>query len=311
MSIAGRRVATTMSRSCPARTSSWRSARTSSCALRWPAPWPVRAWTTCVPRGTTASTSATTTPTGAPGAELALERRRRQPRTAARRSPMCSTCRSRSISPTGAGYVSVAAFYKDLETYVYTRNQIFDFTGYPTGTGVTPGHQPGHRFGARTTAMAAISGYRVRRCPCRSRSSIRRWKVSALQFSVSQTDSEIQPDPTQAPTALPGLSETVVNVDRLLRERTASRSGSRTATARTSWARSPASATAAPCAASRAENVVDAQIGYEFQSGPLEGLSVLFQVNNLTDEPFKTFQNGDERQVIDYPAPMAGPSWSG
>ena len=46
--------------------------------------------------------------------------------------------------------------------------------------------------------------------------------------------------------------------------------------------------------------MVDAQVGYEFQSGPLEGLSILAQVNNLTDEPFKTFENGDERRTIDY-----------
>ena len=35
------------------------------------------------------------------------------------------------------GYVSLAAFYKNLESYVYTRSVLFDFTGYPTG-GVTP-----------------------------------------------------------------------------------------------------------------------------------------------------------------------------
>ena len=49
-----------------------------------------------------------------------------------------------------------------------------------------------------------------------------------------------------------------------------------------------------------AESVVDAQVGYEFQSGPLEGLSFLAQVNNLTDEQFKTFENDDPRRVIDY-----------
>jgi len=49
-----------------------------------------------------------------------------------------------------------------------------------------------------------------------------------------------------------------------------------------------------------ADKQVDAQIGYEFQSGPLEGLSILAQVNTLTDEPFKTFENGDERRTIDY-----------
>ncbi|RZJ42777.1 MAG: TonB-dependent receptor, partial [Brevundimonas sp.] len=49
-----------------------------------------------------------------------------------------------------------------------------------------------------------------------------------------------------------------------------------------------------------AETIVDAQIGYEFQSGPVEGLSILAQVNNLTDEPFYTYNNGDERQIVNY-----------
>ncbi len=46
--------------------------------------------------------------------------------------------------------------------------------------------------------------------------------------------------------------------------------------------------------------MVDAQIGYQFQSGTLEGLSFLAQVNNLTDEEFTTNVNGDERQTINY-----------
>jgi iron complex outermembrane recepter protein len=48
------------------------------------------------------------------------------------------------------------------------------------------------------------------------------------------------------------------------------------------------------------ESVVDAQIGYRFGEGPLEGLSILFQGNNLTDEPFGTYETGDERRVRDY-----------
>ena len=50
----------------------------------------------------------------------------------------------------------------------------------------------------------------------------------------------------------------------------------------------------------KGESVVDAQVGYTFNDGPMEGLSLLAQVNNLTDEPFTTYQNGDTRQVIDY-----------
>jgi iron complex outermembrane recepter protein len=51
----------------------------------------------------------------------------------------------------------------------------------------------------------------------------------------------------------------------------------------------------------RAEGILDAQIGYEFQKGSaLEGLSVLLQAKNLTDRPFVTYGNNDPRQVIDY-----------
>jgi iron complex outermembrane receptor protein len=48
------------------------------------------------------------------------------------------------------------------------------------------------------------------------------------------------------------------------------------------------------------ESVLDAQIGYEFRQGPLDGLSILLQANNITDEPFKTYENGDPRRTIDY-----------
>lgn len=50
----------------------------------------------------------------------------------------------------------------------------------------------------------------------------------------------------------------------------------------------------------KAEGILDAQIGYEFQSGPLKGLAILAQAKNLTDRPFVTYQNDDPRQVIDY-----------
>ncbi|HUL55190.1 MAG TPA: hypothetical protein VLT83_17435, partial [Opitutaceae bacterium] len=48
------------------------------------------------------------------------------------------------------------------------------------------------------------------------------------------------------------------------------------------------------------EKIVDAQIGYSVQSGPLKGLSVYLQAYNLNDEPLITYNNGDPRQVINY-----------
>ena len=50
----------------------------------------------------------------------------------------------------------------------------------------------------------------------------------------------------------------------------------------------------------RSEGILDAQIGYEFQSGPLANFAILAQAKNLTDRPFVTYQNDDPRQVIDY-----------
>ncbi|WHU04894.1 TonB-dependent receptor [Sphingomonas sp. NIBR02145] len=50
----------------------------------------------------------------------------------------------------------------------------------------------------------------------------------------------------------------------------------------------------------RAEGVLDAQIGYEFKSGPLAGLSILAQAKNITDQPFVTTEATDKRLVREY-----------
>ncbi len=195
------------------------------------------------------------------------------------------------------GYVSLAGFYKHLESYVYNHDQIFDFTGYPTG-GVTPVINEGKSSAPDNGEGGWIKGLE--------------FAVSApfdifhpalegfgAMFSASWTDSEVQPDPTQAPTAVPGLSETVVNATvyyenhgfqaRVSQRYRSDYLGEVSGFGNGRTLRSVA-----------AETVVDAQVGYEFQSGPLENLSLLAQVNNLTDEPFKTFENGDERRTIDF-----------
>ncbi|HEX8471244.1 MAG TPA: TonB-dependent receptor, partial [Brevundimonas sp.] len=195
------------------------------------------------------------------------------------------------------GYVSVAAFYKNLETFVYTMNQIFDFTGYPTG-GVTPVINQGVVSAAANGSGGYIEGVEF---ALSLPAEIIHPMLDGFgaQFSISQTSSEIQPDPTQAPTAVPGLSETVANLTAYYEKygfqaRVSGRYRSDYLGEVAGFGNGRTLRSVA------AETVVDAQIGYQFQSGPLENLSLLAQVNNLTDEPFKTFQNGDERQTIDY-----------
>ncbi len=72
------------------------------------------------------------------------------------------------------------------------------------------------------------------------------------------------------------------------------------AIAPTSSARSSGLSAARPSATSSSEGILDAQVGYEFQTGSCRGLSILAQAKNLTDRPFITYQNNDRRQVIDY-----------
>ncbi|QYF85999.1 TonB-dependent receptor [Brevundimonas sp. PAMC22021] len=195
------------------------------------------------------------------------------------------------------GYVSLAGFYKHLESYVFNRNQIFDFTGYPTG-GVVPVINQGIVGAPDNGNGGYIQGAEF------SLSVPLEIVTPALEgfgffVSASYTDSEVQPDETQAPTTLPGLSETVANATAYYE-----RYGFQ---ARVSARyRSDFLGEVAGFGNGRTlrsvgeETVVDAQIGYEFQSGPAEGLSILAQVNNLTDEPFYTFENGDERRIIDH-----------
>jgi len=195
------------------------------------------------------------------------------------------------------GYVSLAGFYKHLESYVYTYNRIFDFTGYPTG-GVTPVINEGILSTPENGEGGWIKGLEF------SVSAPFDIFHPALEgfgglFSASQTDSEVQPDPTQAPTTMPGLSETVIN-GTLYYERYGFQTRV-SARHRSDYLGEVAGfGNGRTLRSVAAETVVDAQIGYEFQAGPLEGLSILAQVNNLTDEPFKTFENGDERRTIDY-----------
>ncbi len=194
-----------------------------------------------------------------------------------------------------SAYVSFAAFYKDLETFVYDRTTQIDYSGFPPATGT-------YRLGNYTRPENGEGGeiYGAEFAISTPFDFISPWLEGfGGQFSISQTESSIQPDPSNPATPIPGLSETVANVT-LYYERNGLQ-------ARVSNRyRSEFLGEVAGFGNGRtlrqvgAESIVDAQIGYQFESGPLEGLSFLAQVNNATDEPFYTYEGGDERRVIDH-----------
>ncbi|MFA4894250.1 TonB-dependent receptor [Brevundimonas sp.] len=197
-----------------------------------------------------------------------------------------------------SAYISVAAFYKDLESYIYDQQEVRDFAGYPVPSGPAPAITQGIISTPQNGEGGVIQG--VELAISTPFDVFSPWLEGfGATFSLSYTDSEIVPNPGNPSQPLPGLSRTVGNLTVYYeRDGLQARISNRY--------RSEFLGELSGVGTDRiqrmvdAESVVDAQIGYEFQSGPLEGLSALFQVNNLTDEPFKTFENDDTRRVLDY-----------
>lgn len=202
-----------------------------------------------------------------------------------------------------SAYVSAAAYYKKLSNFVNSgASTIEDFS--PFLSLLTPAQQAqlGTPRGLAKAPQNGKGGY------------IRGIELSAsiqgdiffeplrnfgLIISGSYTDSSVKLEDDTAPIDMPGLSKTVINTtfyyeNNGFNARISNRY------------RSKFLGEVAGLSAARiyrtvdTESVLDAQIGYEFRQGPLDGLSILLQANNITDEPFKTYQNGDPRQTIDY-----------
>lgn len=193
------------------------------------------------------------------------------------------------------GYVAAAYFYKDLRTYIYNQTDPFNIadTDYPTAL-LDPGRNPvGYYRRPVNGEGGTIEGLEL---------SVSipfdiLWKPLegfGIVANYSDTKSEIHPNGPGTTDVLPGLSKYISNVT-LYYERFgfSARASQRT--------RSKFVGEVQGFGGDRelrsfaGEDVVDIQLGYGFQSGALEGLSFLMQVNNLTDEPARTINNFDDR----------------
>lgn len=194
-------------------------------------------------------------------------------------------------------YVSLAAFYKDLKSYVFDQQRVQSFVGYPF-SGATPATFEGIVTTPENGQGGSIKGVEFAL-------SVPFVMVHPIldgfgaTFSASHTKSEIQPNPGDPTQPIPGLSKNVGNLTVYYEKygfsaRISDRYRSKFLGEVSGFGNGRNYRMV------QSESVVDAQIGYTFNSGPLEGLSALLQVNNLTNEPFVTYQNNDKRQVIDY-----------
>ena len=202
------------------------------------------------------------------------------------------------------GYLAGSLYYKRLTDYVDpNRSFLFDFAAYAatlpqairdqlnTTEGLVSGPAndgKGHIFGQEVTLSLPFANLS------------RALEGFGFFGSIAHVDSKVKYASQTDPITIPGLSEWVGTAEgyyenRGFQARLSYRYRSKFLGEVAGLSAAPTFRTAKP------EGILDAQIGYEFQEGSrFRGLSILAQAKNLTDRPFVTYENNDERRVIDY-----------
>ncbi|HEY0956491.1 MAG TPA: TonB-dependent receptor [Roseateles sp.] len=212
------------------------------------------------------------------------------------------------------GYVALAGFFKKLDNYVINSPRQFDFKPYTSPTTPLPATGPyaGSTVGFLTQPTNGNGGnmHGFEFTLNLPGSMLHRWLDGfGTQVSHSYTDSSIRlptagfVSPQNGPVfkdsvseiGLPGLSKNVTTL-RLYYER---------AGFQLAWAAHKRSDFIGQILDYRSdsqftfikgETIVGAQVGYEFQSGWLKGLSVLLQGHNMTNEPFQEYTT--DRNIV-------------
>ncbi|MBW8823919.1 MAG: TonB-dependent receptor [Xanthomonadales bacterium] len=193
-----------------------------------------------------------------------------------------------------ASYVGLAFFHKKLDTYVYQQGIPWDFTGYANNSGITPISNMGTFYTWANGSGGEMKGVEL---------------SGSLDFGLlhpvldgfgavvngSYTKTSIQPEGTGSPVTdtLPGLSKIVANGTVFYERKGFSirlseryRSSYRGEYAYLFGSRS--------VLRSQSERQLDFQTSYEFgENTRLHGLSILFQVNNITNTPYRTVQDSN------------------
>jgi iron complex outermembrane receptor protein len=191
-------------------------------------------------------------------------------------------------------YVAVAGFLKQLDSFIYQRSTVRDFTGFPNyslklipGCAPTsPGCNP--NLGLITTMDNGSGGrvYGVEYSASLDGSLITQSLDGlGLIASYSTTHNKLPLDNNHNPINLDGFSGSVNSIAAYFeRAGFSARVSQRYRSAFTATTRSVLLSTENSTHID-AERQVDAQLGYAFETGALKGLSLLAQANNLTNQP--------------------------
>ena len=166
---------------------------------------------------------------------------------------------------------------------------LFDFTGLPPA-GPDPQLFIGTTSSPQNGKGGTIDGYEL---ALQLDFGVFSSAIDGLGFSgtYSENDSDIEPNGPGSGSTLPGLSDEMWNIT-LYFER-AGFSARVNQRYRSGYVGEVAGFGGARTGSDiEEETVLDAHIGYEFQSGALQGLNIYAAGLNLTDEPFQTIHAG-------------------
>jgi iron complex outermembrane recepter protein len=202
-------------------------------------------------------------------------------------------------------YVSAAYFYKDLKSYIYNENTLFNINDTVVTPADYPANPPPSPVGVYSRPVngegGTVKGYEL----AVSVPLDVIWEPLlgfGIQANYSDTKSSVQPLGPDFPNEpLPGLSKYVSNITAYYE-----RFGFSTRVSQRHRSQFVGEVQGFGGDRTRrsfqGETVTDLQLGYTLQSGPLKDLSFLLQVNNLENEPFRsTFgSSAQPREYFEY-----------
>ena len=200
-------------------------------------------------------------------------------------------------------YVSAAYFYKDLKTYIYNENTLFNINDTVVTPADYPANPPPNPVGVYNRPVngdgGTVKGYEL----AVSLPLDVLWEPLlgfGIQANYSDTTSSVQPlGPNSPDEPLPGLSKYVSNLTMYYE-----RFGFSTRVSQRHRSQFVGEVQGFGGDRTRrtfeGETVTDLQLGYTFQSGPVKNLSLLLQVNNLENEPFRSSFDGDNTRPREY-----------
>lgn len=194
------------------------------------------------------------------------------------------------------GYISAAAFYKDLKSYIFEfTNTRFNFTGFPNLSGRVPTSNIGEFTAPVNGKGGTIKGIELA-VDVPLNLLFKPLDGFGIQASYSDTKSAVRPFGDADVRPLPGLSRKVQTLTAYYEK---SGFSFRVATRKRSSfiAEIEGFGSDREYRFARAESITDLQVGYELQSGMAKGLNFLLQVNNLNNEPYIEFDGGSGRDT--------------